>query len=1017
LSVLRKLSVTAAALLMLVGVAAQAQTRAALTGTVTAGGSAIPGVTVTITSPALQGARVSTTDVNGNYNFGALPPGDYHVRFEMESMQAIDRTVHLGLSETGRADADMKMTAASDTITVTASAPILETNEIQANMKQDLVNNLPVQRTLQSTTSLAPGVIVNNGASNGAAGGGAASGSIQIAGAPAYDSAFLINGASVNENLRGQPHNLFIEDAIQETTVLTGAISAEYGRFTGGVVSAITKSGGNQFSGSFRDTLTNDRWTTQGDLSTTKSVDKVNPVYEGTLGGRIIKDRLWFFAAGRYANRNQTNTFGNDASTPFIFGNKDERIEGKLTGQITDKHSIVGSYLRDNSSLKNFCSFAPCLDTASLELARKNPNNIKTAEYSGILSSSLLIQANWSKKYFAFIGGGGIGTTPADGTPVITALGTGEGYFGDSIFCARCDPEQRNNTLWGAKATYYLASKGFGTHNIVGGYDDWSEQRIANNYQSASNYIVYTLGTSDADLVAPTCVGPDANSIVCHPNFNTGDLIKWNPIFQLTKGSDFTTRSVFVNDKWDFNSQWSFNLGLRYDKNHGVDSSGSVVANDSAISPRLGLTFDPLANGKIRLNASYSRYVSRVAESVGSGASGGGNPSYLYYEYAGPEVNANHTLTTTQALQQVFDYFFAHGGTNQPALFGNIAGIATKIEGSLKSPSVDEYSVGAGWQVSKNAFLRFDVQHKNWKNFYATVTDQSTGEVPGIITQGGTTIDLGQNFDLGLITNSDKFKRTYNAATLQAAYQPFSRTSFGMNYTYSTLKGNVLGETTGSGPIAENQLSYPEYRGYAQYAPVGYLPADQRHRLNAWVSYDQPIAFGSSLNLSLLERYASGSAYSAIGQLSTAAFTPNLPAGFSYNGPPSTVSYFFGGRGIYRWDDVSSTDLAATFSIPVHMLTFFAQGKVINAFNNQAQTNGNTTVRILKGFNPFTDTPIECPQGAPSAQCTSMGANFQKGSNFGHPRQPTTSAGANLLAPNGDFQLPRTYLFSLGARF
>ena len=1017
MSVLKKLSATMA-LLMLVGVAAHAQTRAALTGTVTVSGNPIPGVTVTITSPALQGARTAQTDVNGNYNFGALPPGDYHVKFELESMQAVEKNVRVGLNETARSDADMKMSELAEVLTVTANTTaVLETNEIQTNVKQEMLNNLPIQRTLQAATSLAPGVVISNNASNGASGGGAASGSIQIAGAPAYDSAFLVNGASVNENLRGQPHNLFIEDAIQETTVLTGAISAEYGRFTGGVVSAITKSGGNQFSGSFRDTLTNDRWTAQGDLSTRKAVDKINPVYEGTLGGRIIKDRLWFFTAGRYANRNQTNTFGNDDATPYIFGNKDERFEGKLTAQLTDKHSLVGSYLRDTSTLTNFCSFAPCLDTSSLELNRKNPNNIKTAEYSGILSPSLLIQGNWSKKYFAFIGGGGSGTTPADGTPVITALGTGEGYAGDSIFCARCDPEERNNTLWGVKATYYLASKGFGTHNIVGGYDDWSEQRVANNYQSASNYIVYTLGTSDNDLLAPHCVGPDAGSIVCHPTFNTGDLIKWNPIFQLTKGSDFTTRSVFVNDKWDFNSQWSFNLGLRYDKNHGVDSSGAVVANDSAIGPRLGVIFDPLSNGKIRLNASYSRYVSRVAESVGGGASGGGNPSYLYYAYTGPTINTDHSLTTTQALQQMFDYFFAHGGTNNPALFGNIAGIATKINGSLKSPSVDEYSLGGGWQVSKNAFVRLDLQHKDWKNFYALVANQSTGSVPGIVTQDGTTIDLHQDFDLAFLTNSDRFKRTYNAATLQAAYQPWARTNVGVNYTYSTLKGNVLAETTGSGPIAETQLAYPEYRGFAQFAPQGYLPGDQRHRLNAWISYDQPFAFGTALNLSLLQRYASGSSYSAIGQIDTTTFTPDLPAGFAYNGPPATVSYFFGGRGIYRWDDVSSTDLAATLNVPVHGLTFFAQGKVINAFNNQAQTNGNTSVRIYNPFNPFTDNPTECPQGTAAAACVAQGFNWGKGPNFGKPRNPTTSAGANLIAPNGDFQLPRTYLLSLGARF
>ena len=75
-----------------------------------------------------------------------------------------------------------------------------------------------------------------------------------------FESLYLVNGVTVNENLRGQANNLYIEDAIQETTVATDGMSAEYGRFSGGVVNVITKSGGNLFSGSFRDSLVNDDW-------------------------------------------------------------------------------------------------------------------------------------------------------------------------------------------------------------------------------------------------------------------------------------------------------------------------------------------------------------------------------------------------------------------------------------------------------------------------------------------------------------------------------------------------------------------------------------------------------------------------------------------------------------------------------------------------------------------------------------------------------------------------------------
>src|SRR5260370_25018783 len=92
-------------ILLLTTLPALAQTTANLTGTATADGAPIPGVMITITSPNLQGSRTASTDINGNYNFTALPPGDYAVRFEMEGMQAVNRTVRVSLAQTARADA------------------------------------------------------------------------------------------------------------------------------------------------------------------------------------------------------------------------------------------------------------------------------------------------------------------------------------------------------------------------------------------------------------------------------------------------------------------------------------------------------------------------------------------------------------------------------------------------------------------------------------------------------------------------------------------------------------------------------------------------------------------------------------------------------------------------------------------------------------------------------------------------------------------------------------------------
>ena len=83
---------------------------------------------------------------------------------------------------------------------------------------------------------------------------------VSISGAFAYDNVFLVDGVDINDNLFGSPDNLFIEDAIEETQVMTSGVSAEYGRFSGGVINAVTKSGGNEFSGSFRTDLGNPEW-------------------------------------------------------------------------------------------------------------------------------------------------------------------------------------------------------------------------------------------------------------------------------------------------------------------------------------------------------------------------------------------------------------------------------------------------------------------------------------------------------------------------------------------------------------------------------------------------------------------------------------------------------------------------------------------------------------------------------------------------------------------------------------
>ncbi len=145
-------------------------------------------------------------------------------------------------------------------------------------------------------------------------------------------------------------------------------------------------------------------------------------------------------------------------------------------------------------------------------------------------------------------------------------------------------------------------------------------------------------------------------------------IIQWNPIFLSSQGTNFRTHSVFFSDQWRVNPRLSANLGLRYDRNDGANSAGDPVANDSAWSPRLGIVWDPTGDGDWSVTASFARYVAALNNGVANTSSAAGNPDTYQFVYRGPSINAGGVAETPtpEAVQQVFDWFFANGGPNLP---------------------------------------------------------------------------------------------------------------------------------------------------------------------------------------------------------------------------------------------------------------------------------------------------------------------------------------------------------------
>jgi hypothetical protein len=984
------------ALLVLVAAPGFAQgTSATLTGTVTSDGSPLPGVSITVSSPALLGTRTTVSGSNGDYNIPALPPGDYTVVFELEGMQKVTQKVHLSLSQTTRGDADLKMAAKSEAITVTAAAPaVMESPQIASNYNKQIMDKLPVARTILSAVALAPGAGANANAPNG---------QIAISGAPSYDNVYLMNGTVLNENLRGQPDALFIEDAIQETTVMTGGISAEYGRFTGGVISTITKSGGNEFSGSLRDNLSNAKWTAKTPWPTEADhVDHVDNIWEETLGGYIMKDRLWFFGAGRQ-RKTTTQNFTTVTNLPFSSARDQKRYEGKITSQLFQNHNVMASY-SDVKDIDGGNFFGTILDTRSIT-DRQLPNKLFTAQYNGVLTPNLLVTVNYSNKKFSFVNSGSKSTDLIDGTLMIDNP-TGRRYWSPT-FCGVCGPEQRNNFDWTGKASYFLSTKSMGSHNLVAGVDRFSETRVVNNHQSGSDFRI---------LGNVKIVGTNV-----YPVLDSTSIIQWNPIFLTAKGDHLSVNSAFLNDRWDLSNHFSFNLGARYDKNNARDDDGHQVSKDAALSPRFGLQYDLKGDGKHKFNANYGRYVSKIEDgNVGGGANAAGNPSTITWFYKGPSINPAGTadadlLTTDKALAKLWEWFNGVGGTSNTSFLRtvSISGISTVIPDQLISPSVEELTVGYGVQFKQNAFARVDLIKRDWKDFYAA---QLTLANPTVLDP------FGNKGDVRFLVNDDQTKRTYRAIQSQADWRPTSQSYLHVSYTYSRLRGNDEGESAGSATVPNNPLTlfYPQYLGYAARLPEGVLPEDTPHRLRLWGGYDFRLGRAGTLSASAIQTYDSGAPYSVVSTIDASGRTTGTAYAGLITNPGYTLSqlgtshtYYFSKRGEFRAAALNRTDTSLLWEVPIARVTFRAQATVTNIFNKHAVTNPDTTVftrrtsssRGLSPFNPFTATPVECPADATAATCSAMGANYQKATSFGQ------AVGVS------SYQTPRVFAFATGIRF
>ncbi len=349
----------------------------------------VPGVGVTATASVLQGTLSATTDTHGGYTLPNLPPGTYQVTFELSGFATVMQSTTVLLGLTVEQNISLRPAGVAATVTVVAELPApIATPVVGANFRHEEIELLATPRTVQGIAQLAPALTENSPNVQ----------QLVINGGFAFDNVFMINGVDISDNIFATPQNLFVEDAIQETQILTSGISAEYGRFGGGVVNAITRSGGNRFSGSGRVNFVNPSWSTATPFEVARGTDKtahpdtLSNTYEGTFGGPLVQDRLWFFTSGRYASLDGTVTL---PVTGIVLPSNslNKRGEIKLTATPVNNHSIQGGFVTNPSHRTNNSGVQSFIIDPHSEVDRIIPNWYYFTNYHGVLESALIVEA------------------------------------------------------------------------------------------------------------------------------------------------------------------------------------------------------------------------------------------------------------------------------------------------------------------------------------------------------------------------------------------------------------------------------------------------------------------------------------------------------------------------------------------------------------------------------------------------------------------------------------------------
>ena len=937
-------------------VLAQAETTGRVTGTVLNEDRApVAGADILFESPALQGQRKAISDANGRYLSSLLPPGVYTMTVNAPGKTPVQYTFRVGVGQTVPIDVILKSGAdLVEDITVFSPATKMESTQGGENFNVErTINQLPVTRGgdyLATISNLAPNVseVTFTGTN------------VAISGAPSFDNSVLLDGADISDPFYSAGTTVYLEEAVEEVQVITNGASARYGRFQGGVINATTKSGGNTFDGTVRVDLSKQSWNSKTPFGENQS-DTLNKVYSATVGGPIVKDHLWFFVGGRTIP--ETSQSNSQLVVPGSFTSTDneDRFQGKLTGAITSNHVIEASYLKYDRERLNYDPFQWVAEANAIIPARKDPREFITAEYQGVLTDRMFLNAQVSKKNVSINSGGG----RLDVSPILELFDGEYRAYGNGWFDPN-DPSVRDNESAALSMTHSLSGGTWGDHTLEYGIQYVDSITAGDNRQSPTGYNLYFVEPTETDVSFADC----NTAGDCTFDF---DSSQW--FYERLKAipgageQKLKNLALYVQDGWEI-GKWRVDLGLRWENWKGDAISPAMTLDFNEFSPRLGLTYNVTADWQ--LQATWGKYVARFNDGVANGVTGISSiygPGILQ-EYDGP-VLLDQTPLQVQSILENDAYWSTILGfvdPRQPTTF---------FADDISAPYANDLNLSVKRALPRNSgILTATYTRREFKD----LLDDYKGD-NGTIDVNPPAPASPEAVDVVIWKNCGTCGREYEAIGLSFDYRPSNSWNIGGNYTYAKTRGNYEGEASGQPSIGSIIGNYERTLRPSDAYPFGYLNSDIRHRGRVWGDYRFDFGRGGRLTLGGIVFYRSGASYSK---------TARVPAGTDpaadYSGAPSSYTAFFDGRGNNRFGGYWTLDTTIRYDI-----SFWRDLSVFVKLDVQNVTGQDSLISYRTG-------------GTAVANSAGVLA-WVPNSNFG-----TASSERN-------YQIPRTYAFSVGFAF